>query len=218
MYGFKAEVSFLPIGIALHCTTHYPGSVADIESFHKNAHFHDVALMKSKDEANRPSVDSGPLHEIYPEKRAALADKSYQGAADRVRVIHPKRKPKNGFLTLDEERENKLVSSDRIIVENWFGRLCTLWTLFANKWRWSEDLYDGFFNLAAALTNYDITKSPLRAEDLQFYRKFKQRQYIIVEDVAKKRERIQDRYRRKRQKRLAVQFCEGVSDNETESP
>ena len=74
-----------------------------------------------------------------------------------------------------------------------------------------------FFNFAAALLNYHNTLSPLRAEDLQLYRKCKQRQYIVGEDIVEKRKRVQERYRRKRKKRLAVQFC-GESDDETLSP
>ena len=59
--------------------------------------------------------------------------------------------------------------------------------------------------------------SALRVEDLQFYRKFKQRQYIICESVVKKRKKTRERYRRKRQKRFAFQFCKGDYDVETES-
>ena len=77
LYRFKVIGFVLPIGIAEHCPTHYPGSVADIDSFYKNCEFYDVALLKFEGEANRPVVDSGPLHEIYSGKWAALADKDY---------------------------------------------------------------------------------------------------------------------------------------------
>ena len=117
LYGYKMEVSVLPIGIAVHCNSHYPGSVADIDIFYKNADFHDVALWKSKNEGHRQALDYGPFHDTHPNTWAALADKGYRGACDRVRFIHPKRKPKNGFLTIEEDKENKAISSDRIIVE-----------------------------------------------------------------------------------------------------
>ena len=66
LYGYKVEVSVLPIGIAVHCTDHYPGSIADIDIFYKNLDFHDVGLVKSEREATRDGLDSGPLKQEYP--------------------------------------------------------------------------------------------------------------------------------------------------------
>ena len=218
VYGYKVEVSVLPIGIAVHCTDHYPGSIADIEIFYKNLDFHDVGLAKSEKKAARDGLDSGPLKQEYPKYWAVLVDKGYQGSQERVRAIHPRRKPRNGALTLEEKATNKDISSDRIIAENWFGRHCTLWTIGSNKWRWSECLYDPFFKFCGALTNRHISLHPLRAGDLQFYRKMKQRQYIIGEEILKKRKRVQEKYRKRRKQRLAVQFCEGDSSDETRSP
>ena len=66
LYGYKVEVCVLPIGIAVHCTSHYPGSVEDIDIFYKNADFHDVAVLKSKNEGQRQALDYGPFHDTYP--------------------------------------------------------------------------------------------------------------------------------------------------------
>ena len=66
LYGYKVEVSVLPICIAVHCTNHYPGSIADIDIFYKNLDFHDVGLAKSEKEATRDGLDSGPFKQEYP--------------------------------------------------------------------------------------------------------------------------------------------------------
>ena len=142
-------------------------------------------------------------------------DKGYQGPQDRVRAIHPTRKLRKGNLTQEQITNNKDISSDRIIVENWFGRLCVLRNICASKWKWSENIYDPFFKLCAAMTNYHVRLHPLRASDLQLYRRVKQRQYIIGEEILKKRKRTQEKYRKKRKQRLAIKFCEGGSSSES---
>lgn len=46
--GCKTEFSILPTGLAVNCTDHYPGSVANIDIFCKNLDYHDLALFKSQ--------------------------------------------------------------------------------------------------------------------------------------------------------------------------
>lgn len=52
-----------------------------------------------------------------------------------MRSSIPEKKPKKIILSSDAETNKKKVSSDRIIVKNVFGRLCTLWALIGRKWR-----------------------------------------------------------------------------------
>ncbi|KAE9049346.1 hypothetical protein PR001_g3399 [Phytophthora rubi] len=73
--------------------------------------------------------DNGEGSEQYQEAWAILADKGYQGAATMLRVVHPKKKPRNGELTAEEHARNARVSSDRVLVENLFGRVCLLWEI-----------------------------------------------------------------------------------------
>ena len=53
-------------------------------------------------------------------------DKGYQGAADDLRAVIPKKKPVRGLLSREDEEYNKKLSSGRILVENFFGRLGSL--------------------------------------------------------------------------------------------
>lgn len=65
--------------------------------------------------------DHGVLSAEYKDSWASLAYKAYEGGAEIIRVINPKKKPVNVDLTRSEEQRNAKVSSDRIIVENVLG-------------------------------------------------------------------------------------------------
>jgi hypothetical protein len=60
---------------------------------------------------------------MFSQYWAVLVDKGYQGAASLTRAVHPKKKPRNGRLTAVDLRRNERVSSDRVLVENYFGRM-----------------------------------------------------------------------------------------------
>lgn len=216
LYGVKVEVSVCATGIALFCSDHVPGSVADIDVFYKNMDLHQDALRKKSNE--RDLVDVGPLLDEYGDYWAVLLDKGYQGVMENVRGIHPKKKPQHGQLNLDDERNNKAISSDRILVENYFGRLCNLWNIMSAKYRWSGDLYDQIFRLCLGLTNWHIKRHPLRREDLDFYQQIKNKHYQIGESILSKRKATQQRYRARRRSRMDVTFraMHQSDDEETE--
>ncbi|KAF0700883.1 Aste57867_8601 [Aphanomyces stellatus] len=54
-----------------------------------------------------------------------LADKGYQGTQRNVRTVLPTKKEKNGILTLDAQRKNDRITTDRVVVENFSIRLKT---------------------------------------------------------------------------------------------
>ena len=104
LYGFEAEVSVLPNRIAAQCTEHFPGSVSDIDIIFRNRAFHTTALQKVQEEDK--IADVGILSDQYAGAWAVLGDKGYQGAAEFVRIVHPKKKPPRGMLSLDDESFN----------------------------------------------------------------------------------------------------------------
>ena len=124
MYGYKTEVSVLPNGIAVACSVHDPGSASDLTMFRNMFHSHRMATKKSGADCRIP--DHGPMRTLYRMHWAILTDNWYQGAADSLRVLLPWKKPPHGRLSLDEERGNSELSSDPVIVENYFGRQCSL--------------------------------------------------------------------------------------------
>ena len=150
--------------------------------------------------------DLGMHHEQYPNSWAVLADKGYQGLQELLRTIHPIRKPPRGVLSISDEAFNRNVSSDRIIVENFFGRLGSLWALFSTKWRWSNNLYDDFFQAGVALTNFHIKSHPLRAQDNEKFTRFRNRLAHIANENVQSRRRVLSRYQERRRVRLNQQF------------
>lgn len=66
---------------------------------------------------------------------ALLVDKGYQGLLEYLQAIHPKKKPPRTNLSFDDNRRNEKVFKDRVVVENFFGRMATLRILISSKWR-----------------------------------------------------------------------------------
>ncbi|KAF0685323.1 Aste57867_22743 [Aphanomyces stellatus] len=126
LYGHKVEVSVLPNGLAIISTRHYKVSVSDKTIFDENLDFHVNNLAKKPSE-----LVMGDEGEDNDGRRAVewavIADKGYQGIQHAVRAVLPFKKPAGGVLTFDQERTNDRIAIDRVIVENWFGRLKTLW-------------------------------------------------------------------------------------------
>ena len=198
LYGLKVEVSVLPVGLAINCTRSYPGSYADIDIFRRNMDFHKKQVLKNDSNIE----DSGPLHDKYPDQWAILVDKGYQGLQEVIRAIHPARQTANTRLSNSQIATNQSISSDRIIVENYFGRLTSLWEICSRKFRWSRSLYDDIFQLSLALTNYHIEKAPLRHDDGVFFSKQKNILRTTAEEKIRKRKRIQEKYHDNRRLRI----------------
>lgn len=63
---------------------------------------------------------------------------------------------------------NNHISSDRFLVEKYFGRLCTF-NLFGSKWRWDERKVNTFLQFEIALANAHVILHALRASDVSLY-------------------------------------------------
>ncbi|KAG6618479.1 succinyl-CoA:3-ketoacid coenzyme A transferase [Phytophthora cinnamomi] len=215
LHGYKTELSVTPTGIAINCSTHDRGSVADITIFRNNKAFHEATATKLASEETLP--DDGPLQETYPSAWIIIADKGYQGLAETHRVVHPKRRLPSAPLTLEEEATNHNISSDRSIIANYFGRLCTLWALCSDKYRWKEARYEMYFRACVALTNVQVRAYPLGAEDGEHYRDYLRRlSYIGTTQLARRRD-TNRRARERRQLRLAMEVPPVNSDSEVAS-
>ncbi|ETV67709.1 hypothetical protein H257_16174 [Aphanomyces astaci] len=130
-YGFKVDVSVLPSGHAINVTSAAPRSIADIAICESNIDFHVEKLEKTSHDESM--LDADPLVTEYPTAWALLADKGYQGLHRRVRAITPAKKPAGGMLSHAELVRNDKIASDRVIVENFFGRLKTLWSIASDN-------------------------------------------------------------------------------------
>ena len=152
-----------PNGLASAFSKHYPGYVSDITIMQDRLNVHKFRLEKRQDDLE--VNDDFVMLDKFSNSWGVLMDKGYQGAADVLRAVIPKKKPARGVLSRDDEEFNKKLSSDRIIVENFFGRLGMLWTVCSAKYAWSENMYDTFFGISIAFTNFHITLNNLEDED-----------------------------------------------------
>ena len=204
LYGYKTEMSVIPRGYAIGCSKHRPGSISDIDIFYDNLDFHESSEAKGSDMAELD--DDGELNNTYPNQWGILGDKGYKGGTRHIRMIHPDKKPINGTLTADEKVFNEELSSDRIIVENYFGRLSSLWTVMSNKYKWNEDRYDLVFRTCVALTNIHVKFNPLRDSDQSFYKSLQNYLVNTGDNISRKRARSQELYRDRVRRRLETEF------------
>ena len=184
LYGFKTEASVLPNGIAVHITAHCPGATSDLEVFRRYITRHRDLLRKRGSELD--VLDTSRGSDKYPNLWAVLLDKGYYGAFEIVRAIYPTKKPPNHMLSNALLSENHEISSDRIIVENYFGRLFSLCSVIVTKYIWKEEYYNQFMRICAALAKTHIGRNPLRTRDNAFYQTLRNKLYTIGVESAKK--------------------------------
>ncbi|RLO00854.1 hypothetical protein DYB28_010362 [Aphanomyces astaci] len=198
LYGHKVELSVLPNGFAINCTKHYKGSVSDKTIFDENLDFHMVCLTK---QANEDRIDD-PDHATR--QWAVLADKGYQGIQRDLRAVIPIKKPAGGILTMDDIRTNDRIATDRVIVENFFGRLKTLWAICSHCYRWTRQNYDVLFQTCVAMANVNIRMHPLRADDGDVNVQYVNRLNAIGTKTVKGKKSSARTYRSKRKARLSL--------------
>lgn len=92
-----------------------------------------------KIEGEEDILDADALCDRYPDSWACLLDKGYQGLAESVRGIVPTKKKPGRYLNMEEKNRNREHASYRIIVENYFGRLCGVWNVLGSQFRWDEN-------------------------------------------------------------------------------
>ncbi|ETP04378.1 hypothetical protein F441_18848 [Phytophthora nicotianae CJ01A1] len=194
LYGLKVEVSVNPKGFAINCSQHERGNTPDISIFRNNMEFH--WSMRVKSETDNQIPDEGPLREEFSREWAILTDKGYQGLEAHLRCIHP---TKGSNLPPEVQHQNENISSDRVLVDNFFGRLCSLWRIVTDKYRSIEDLYDDIFQVCESLTNFQ--SNPLRDANGEAYAQRENRLRAIGNTIKTKRRLSQDKYRSRKRLR-----------------
>ncbi|POM79802.1 Lamin-like protein, partial [Phytophthora palmivora] len=136
MYGYKLECSVAYPGVAIDLSPHEPGSKSDLTMFLDRKAVHMDMLQKTMEELE--IEDNGEGGAQHPLQWGVLVDKGYQGSEGSIRTIQPKRKPRGSELSHQDVARNRLVSSDRVLVENFFGRVCMLWKAMYVTYKWNE--------------------------------------------------------------------------------
>ena len=106
---------------------------------------HDIAILRTH----------ADLINNTPQGRSILGDLGYRGAEHDI----------PSFIVCGESDP---LRSRRVIVECFFGRLKSLWTVFARAWTLEKDDFDVFFDVACGLTNVHVLLYPLQQADLLF--------------------------------------------------
>ena len=103
---------------------------------------------------------------LVSERKIILCDSGYTG----INLTHPEaiitRKRRAGEdLSAEDEEFNRILSSDRIIVENYFGRMKIVFGVMHYKFRCTITMLSDLIPMIVALTNYHIQNHPLRRRD-----------------------------------------------------
>ena len=92
------------------------------------------------------------------------------------------------------------------MVECFFGRLKSIWRVFATTWILGEEEFDTFFDLAGCLTNLDILHRPLREADILFTIGINNLIRAEHEADVERRRRRNQAYQERRRARLGIYF------------
>lgn len=132
-------------------------------------------------------------------------------------AIVPKKKPIRGVLSQKDVLFNRKHSSDRILVENYFRRMCQLWSLLSAKFVLPESMYGTVFALGVTFINYHMTAHKLRSEECSWYNGHGNGLSGIGEEGNREESESDSKYRRNRRQRLKIGFRNTVvgSDDDT---
>lgn len=191
----------LPNERAIGQNKKHPRSVSYIDFLRLNIAWYISELEKLKNEID----DDGKIDNLKDSYRAMLLDKEYNGIKSIVRVIVPGKKPPNGWLSTTQRASNQNIFSDRLIVENFFGRLFTF-NFIGSKWPRFEAKYCQFLLFSVALTNAHFLWNPLRADVSILYRLISSMVQFIGESLCRRRAANQNDCRERRLQRLPEQF------------
>ena len=133
-----------------------------------------------------------------------MLDKGYDGAVLLVRAITPQKQ--TCVLTMAEVESNNQHAADRVIVENFFGRMTQLWGLAEKKYCYTLDMYNHGLFFCVALTNFHVLLHPLRNKDENIERNYMLRLVDQYHCAATKRKKQQQAHLARKRARLNVHF------------
>ena len=136
---------------------------------------------------------------------AALLDKGYKGLHKYGRFLTPKKKTAHHDLNSDDKKKNNKIENDRVIVENSFGRMKTIWGATKLTFCFQDNLYAPYFKMCVSLTNYHIGILPLCKEDcITKYNYYKPMTDKYWQAEAKRKANVQAQYKTRRARKKLV--------------
>lgn len=79
----------------------------------------------------------------------------------------PVEKAQGGKFKFRTRASQQEYFSDRVIVDNFFCRILSLWNIMSAKCTLAEDMYDTIASMCLGITNYIVRNNPLRIFDGQ---------------------------------------------------
>jgi len=195
-YGIKTEITHARNGRAMMYSNHVHGSKHDYSVFISRVDIHKKYLTKVH--TDRTLTDDGALQKQFPLMWAMLCDKGYTGAENHIRAIIPVHSPNAN----EEQTQNRKIGKARVLCENYYGRMVSLWGIIARKWRWDHKVYDQVMGICLALTNAHIDISPLRAEEYKIYRSLLVEYAELYDQQKQKEQESKQKSRERQQQRL----------------
>lgn len=166
-YGVKRETAHIPNGSCVFVSDMFPGSVHDFTIFLRQLPVYQAFLRK--EEGERGNLDQGSR----PNSWSIMADKGYTGADRHCNAVLPWRVNRRGeqITQASLRTRNTSIARNRIICENFYGRMKTIFAITGDKFRGSLSEFTLFNDIAIALTNFHISRRPLRRFDLDQFRR-----------------------------------------------
>lgn len=172
-------------GLAIGASQKYPGSVSDFDIFQRKKGL--LLQQLKKKSSDRNMKDHWMFREEHRRMWKMIVKKGYQGILEILRGIKPVRRCPNQHLSIADLAISWKLSSEGAVVENYFGRLCGLWTLLSSTWRWYEVAYADLFKWGPELTNYHVQWKDLRADGNERFKNARNLLLPIVNDQIEKR-------------------------------
>ena len=162
-YGYKTQCLHAMNGICVRFDSPFYGAQHDFDIFNSTLPNFTFLLRKSDPEYYNIMADLG-----------YVGDVSIQG----VKLITPFKNTDN--ITAEELKMNRLISSKRIICENYYGRLKGKFKIMRDKFTLSKQQFVDYVGMCIALTNFHVMKYPLRDADGEFNQRYEQ---TLVDDM-----------------------------------
>lgn len=153
-HGLKLQAIVNPDGLCVHFDLSQRGNIHDKKVFDLSNALDFITVKRN--------LPNGSVVQSY---LPLLFDKGYTGINNYYpNAIVTQRKPIGRDLNEDEQDFNHQVESDRVIVENYFGRMRIKWGILASKFRSDREyLLPNVAKVCIALTNQSVRDSPLRS-------------------------------------------------------
>ena len=151
-HGIKLQAIVDPDGICIDAKCGYPGSMHDLTIFR--------AAKTLSRLVHERTIGNRRCDSYYP----VLFDKGYTGVDkdNYPEAVILKKQKKGKDIDPQIDADNDFIEHDRVIVENFFGRLKTLWSVTEAGYRGSPEQLRTLTLICVCLTNYYNLLHPMR--------------------------------------------------------